>query len=124
MKILLDMNLSPNWKEFLEKNEYITLHWTEIGEKTAPDSEIFDWASKENYIIFLFLPTILIFGAILAFTNAIKPSVVQVSTQDVTLDYLGETFLLLLKKFEIQLKEGAIVTFDEEKMKVKILPFK
>jgi len=37
MKLLLDMNLSPVWKKYLNDNGFDALHWTEIGPPDAAD---------------------------------------------------------------------------------------
>lgn len=38
MKVLLDMNLSPAWVQFLEEHGVESVHWAAVGEPTAPDS--------------------------------------------------------------------------------------
>jgi predicted nuclease of predicted toxin-antitoxin system len=121
MRILIDMNLSPDWKNFLENNGHISFHWTEIGKVDDPDIVLFEWAAKNEFTIFTHD---LDFGAILAFNNALKPSVVQARTQDISIEIFGNNFLTLLSQFKVELEDGAIVTFYEEKMKVRILPFK
>ena len=66
MKILIDMNLSPSWADFLEKNGHEAVHWSKIGLAYAPDEQIFEFAIEHNWII---LTSDLDFGTILAFTN-------------------------------------------------------
>jgi predicted nuclease of predicted toxin-antitoxin system len=33
MKILIDMNLSPEWVEVIERHGWKALHWSTVGEK-------------------------------------------------------------------------------------------
>lgn len=40
MKLLLDMNLSPRWVRFLTDAGWETVHWSEVGKGSEPDSEI------------------------------------------------------------------------------------
>ena len=40
MKLLLDMNLSPDWEAFLASEGLESVHWSRIGAATAPDTEI------------------------------------------------------------------------------------
>jgi predicted nuclease of predicted toxin-antitoxin system len=81
MKILIDMNLSPEWaKEFLFHG-IEAVHWTNVGKFDAPDSILLEWARENNHILFTHD---LDFGTVLALTKAEKPSVIQVRTQDVT----------------------------------------
>jgi predicted nuclease of predicted toxin-antitoxin system len=48
MKILIDMNLSPLWVQFLVAHGVETSHWSTIGEASAPDSEILDYAASNG----------------------------------------------------------------------------
>jgi len=40
MKILVDMNLSPEWARFLAEAGFEAVHWSKVGSKTATDSEL------------------------------------------------------------------------------------
>jgi len=48
MKILIDMNLSPRWVNFLVAAGFETVHWSQIGAANAPDSEVMKWAADHN----------------------------------------------------------------------------
>lgn len=52
MKFLVDMNLSPLWVAFLAEKGFAAAHWSTIGEPSAPDSEIFDFAAAHDWIVF------------------------------------------------------------------------
>ena len=51
MKLLVDMNLSPLWVPFLIGHELAAIHWSSIGQVTTPDSEIFDFAAANGYVV-------------------------------------------------------------------------
>jgi predicted nuclease of predicted toxin-antitoxin system len=119
MKILIDMNLTPIWVTFFQENNINAVHWTEIGKVNASDKEIFDYAIENHYIIFT---NDLDFGAILANSHTQTPSVIQVRTQDLMPHSLGNTILELLSQFEQSLIEGALITLDKQKMRVRVLP--
>lgn len=121
MKILIDMNLSPQWMHVLQSAGYECIHWSQIGPSNAPDREIMQWARIHEYVVFTHD---LDFGAILASTNANAPSVFQVRSQDVSPKTLSDVVLWALKQFEEQLKEGALVTVNERASRVRILPLK
>jgi predicted nuclease of predicted toxin-antitoxin system len=121
MKILIDMNLPPNWSNFFKSQNIEAAHWSEVGSPTAADSFIFEYADSNGYIVFTHD---LDFGAILAATNANSPSVFQVRTQDITVENIGQKVLSCLKQFENQLFEGCLITLNEQKSKVRILPFR
>ena len=119
MKILIDMNLSLYWVEFFKNNNIDSIHWSSIGKANENDQVIFDYASKNNYLIFT---NDLDFGAILAATNAKSPSVFQLKSQELMPDIIGDLVINNLKKFNKELFEGALITFDVSKVRARILP--
>jgi predicted nuclease of predicted toxin-antitoxin system len=52
MKILVDMNLSPKWVDFLIENGIEAAHWSTIGSSNSPDTDIFAYAKKHDFTIF------------------------------------------------------------------------
>jgi len=120
MKILLDMNLSPDWVKVLEGAGWKAVHWSTVGDMRAPDEVIMAWARENGHIVFTHD---LDFGVLLALTRAESPSVIQVRTQDVFPEVLGERLVRVLREHEIALEKGALVTVDEGKERVRVLPF-
>ena len=52
MKLLIDMNLSPEWITVLEGAGFDAVHWSAIGDFRAPDHEIMTWAKSNGYTVF------------------------------------------------------------------------
>jgi len=75
MKFLIDMNLSPRWCGILQAEGWDSVHWSQVGNASAPDHEVMRWALDEQRIV---LTHDLDYGAMLAATQATAPSVVQV----------------------------------------------
>ena len=121
MKLLVDMNLSPDWIPVLEGAGFEAAHWSSVGAPRAIDPVVMDWAREHGFIVFTHD---LDFGAILASTGAIGPSVLQVRTQDVTPDHIGLLVIGAFHQFEEVLLRGAIVSVDESQMRSRILPLK
>jgi predicted nuclease of predicted toxin-antitoxin system len=46
MKVLIDMNLSPRWLEFLTKAGLQAAHWSEFGAGDASDLNILAFAQE------------------------------------------------------------------------------
>jgi predicted nuclease of predicted toxin-antitoxin system len=46
MKILVDMNLSPDWVPVLKRQGWEAIHWSRIGNPDAPEEEILRWSKK------------------------------------------------------------------------------
>ena len=121
MKIILDMNLSPQWSYFLQENGHETKHWSEVGDITAYDTEIMEWARKNNHIVFTHD---LDFGALLFATNASAPSVIQLRAQDIRPEVIGKNILLAIRLTEKELQKGALITIDPKKNRIRLLPLK
>lgn len=121
MKILIDMNLSPFWAEFLSNNGFEAVHWSEVGRASDPDIVIFDYARLNKYIVFT---NDLDFGSILAAKNANAPSVFQIRSQSLLPSIIGNKVVECLNQYSAYLNEGSLVTLHEQKSKVRILPLR
>ena len=119
MKLLIDLNISPRWVEFLEAAGIPATHWSNVGELTAPDSEIMAYAAEHKMIV---LTHDLDFGAILATTHGEKPSVVQIRSEDVSLDSIGVQVVSAVRQMEAELKAGALLTIDPGRARIRALP--
>ena len=113
------MNLSPLWVEFLAGAGFESIHWSEIGRPSVPDSEIMDYASKNGLAIFTHD---LDFGALLADRKTRQPSVVQVRAQDILPKSIGEMVVRALRAGEAHLEGGALVTVDLARCRIRLLP--
>ena len=52
MKILIDMNLSPVWAKVLRSAGFDAIHWSDVGDPAAPDTELFESAALNGQVIF------------------------------------------------------------------------
>jgi len=119
VKILIDMNLSPNWVPLLEAEGFESVHWSIVGDPRASDRTILQWALTNHYVIFT---NDLDFSAILAATQAAAPSVIQIRGQDVLPTSIGSLVIDVLKQFDSVLEAGALISVDESRARVRILP--
>ncbi len=121
MKLIIDMNLSPNWVPVLQAAGHEAQHWSTVGRGDASDREIMAWANTNQHIVFT---NDLDFSAILAATQAEAPSVLQIRTQNLLPTAIGELVLNMLIQFETELTNGALVSVDTNRARVKILPIR
>ena len=119
MKLLVDMNLSPEWVHVLEEEGWEATHWSQVGSKRAPDSEILKWAKAYGYVVFTHD---LDFGAILAATKAQSPSVLQIRTKDINPHHMRNLVVSVLNQFKGHLEKGALISVDESSSRARILP--
>jgi hypothetical protein len=52
MKLLVDMNLSPQWVPYFAERGFEAVHWSTLGPAGAQDDVIFDYARAGGFIIF------------------------------------------------------------------------
>ncbi len=120
MKLLIDMNLSPLWIEVFERHGWDAVHWSLVGDPRASDVTIMAWARADERVVFTHD---LDFGTLLAVTNAEAPSVIQVRTQDIAPSHLEDVVVDVLRQYTELLERGALITIDEGRTRVRILPF-
>jgi predicted nuclease of predicted toxin-antitoxin system len=119
VKLLLDMNLSPDWVPFLQQAGVDSIHWSTIGRANAPDVEVMSWARDNGRVVFT---NDLDFSALLAMTRAVGPSVLQLRLQNLLPDSVGQLVLHVLQQHRESLRKGAIVTLAENATRVRVLP--
>ena len=118
-KLLIDMNLSPEWAPTLQRHGWEAVHWSDIGDPRASDRAIMDWAAAHEHIVFTHD---LDFGTMLALTHETGPSVLQVRAANILPDHLGDAVIAALNQHESDLSSGALVVVDESRSRVRVLP--
>lgn len=119
MKILIDMNLSPDWTAAFAAQGIESVHWSSVGDPRAEDTEIMAYARAGGYVVFTHD---LDFGTILALTQAESPSVVQVRAQNILPSHLANIVVAILRSNQEFLEQGALIVVDEGRARVRILP--
>jgi predicted nuclease of predicted toxin-antitoxin system len=118
-RLLVDMNLSTEWIPLLTAAGHDAVHWSEVGDPRAPDTDLMQWATTHGYAVFTHD---LDFGTMLALTGARGPSVVQVRCLNVLPEAIGHLVLSVLKPYSAEIEQGALVVADERRERVRILP--
>jgi predicted nuclease of predicted toxin-antitoxin system len=119
MKILVDMNLSPSWADFLMRNGIEAVHWSSVGSPDAPDTEILYYSKSHDFTV---LTCDLDFGFILSITHGEKPSVIQMRTGVLSASQTGNIAMSAIKLLSDDIEKGALVTIDPHKTRVTLLP--
>ena len=119
MKLLVDMNLSPRWVNLLADAGMEAAHWSMLGARNAPDTEIMAFAKANGFVV---LTHDLDFSAILAATHGDKPSVVQIRAEDVSPDVIGGLVIAALRQMSADLEEGALLTINPNRTRLRLLP--
>lgn len=122
MRFLLDENQSPKLVEYLGAAGYDVVHVRDVGLSAVLDSKIMEAARADQRII---VSGDTDFGELLARTNAAGPSLILLRRQDnrraVEIAALIEVNLAAVSD---DLEAGAIVVFDQDRIRVRRLPFR
>jgi predicted nuclease of predicted toxin-antitoxin system len=121
MKILVDMNLSPDWVDFLIEAGFEAAHWSKVGASDAKDSDVMQWAATYSHVV---LTCDLDFGAILAATQGRSPSVLQLRSELLTPEFLGPAVLAAIHQAQQELSIGALVSIDIARARLRLLPLR
>jgi predicted nuclease of predicted toxin-antitoxin system len=119
MRLVIDINLSPEWVEVFHEHGYSAVHWSAVGNPRAPDTVIMAWAREHGNVVFAHD---LDFSRLLPLTRASGPSVFQVRTEDVLPSGIGTLVIGALRQHREDLEAGAIVVLDATSSRARILP--
>jgi predicted nuclease of predicted toxin-antitoxin system len=119
LRVLVDMNLSPEWVPFFTANGRDAVHWLTLGAADAPDEDLMAWARANGCVVFTHD---LDFGSALALTHASGPSVIQLRGPRVLPEQVGRLLLDTLTAHEQALADGALIVLDLKKSRVRVLP--
>lgn len=119
MRILVDMNLPPQWVEVFQQEGHTSIHWSSVGAVDASDRELMQWAKRHEHVVFTHD---LDFSALLAASQATGPSVIQIRTDNVLPVPHSDLVLRALRQFKSELREGAILSIDVDRARARYLP--
>ena len=121
MKIIVDVNLAVRWANLLSGKGIEAVHWTSIGAGSVQDLEIMSYARQNGYSVFT---NDLDFSAILVSTRASGPSVIQIRAEDTRPEAHLDRVVNVLIKYSSVIEKGTVITIDQNKTRLHILPFK
>jgi len=64
------------------------------------------------------------FGEILAATGRLKPSIVQIRAASLSPDRIGVRVLSALSRMALELEEGALLSIDTKRDRLRVLPIR
>ena len=119
MRIVVDMNLSPEWIAAFRSISVAAVHWSTIGAPAADDSEILRYTRDAGAVL---LTHDLDFPRLLALARSDGPSVILLRAQNIDPAQWLDTIADVLRDHAGALSAGAIISIDEMRARVRILP--
>jgi predicted nuclease of predicted toxin-antitoxin system len=121
MRFLVDNALSPAVAQGLRQHGYDAVHVRDYGMQAVPDDEIMERADQDDRIV---VSADTDFGTLLALRGRRKPSVIlfRRGTDRRPEDQIA-LLLANLDAIEEPLRLGAMVVFDQTRMRIRSLPF-
>lgn len=120
MKFLIDNALSFYLAQALQNLGFDAIHVRDVGLATSSDQTIFEYAENAKMVI---VSTDTDFGTLLALRETSKPSVLIFRKgidrrPEKQAKLIAENF----SNIESALKQGAVIVFDESKIRIRDLP--
>jgi predicted nuclease of predicted toxin-antitoxin system len=121
MRLVVDVNLSPDWASVLISAGHDVVHWRDIGALDAPDSEIADWAQRNARVV---LTHDLDYGTLLAVTGATGPSVIQMRAEDVRPAAMAPILVATIQQLDEECSSAFLATIDPRRHRISLLPLR
>jgi predicted nuclease of predicted toxin-antitoxin system len=119
MKLLLDQGLPRSASALLRERGIDAVHVAEIGLSAAEDTEILQRAQEDGRVVVTLDAD---FHALLALAEAISPSVIRIRIERLRAQALTSLLLTVITECEEDLKEGAAVTIEPIRIRLRRLP--
>ncbi|MEH2438965.1 DUF5615 family PIN-like protein [Nostoc sp.] len=119
MKLLLDQGLPLSAAALLRDAGIDTIHVGEIGMSEAEDAEIIQRAREERRVVATLDAD---FHTLLALDEATTPSVIRIRIERLRSQALANLLLTVIAECEEDLEQGAAVTVEPSRIRIRRLP--
>ena len=120
MRFLIDNALSPLIAQRLAEAGHDAVHVRDLGMATAEDQDIFALAAAQHRVL---VSADTDFGTLLAVSGAKRPSCILLRRRTGHWPEQQAALLLLnLPAIEAELTKGAMIVFDERRIRIRSLP--
>jgi predicted nuclease of predicted toxin-antitoxin system len=119
MRFLLDMGMARTTADHLRSQGHDALHLREQGLQRLSDDDIIHKARAEGRVI---LTHDLDFGRIIALSQSHLPSVITFRLNNMQPTQVNRYLAETLTRFAEQLEAGALVSVNEQAIRVRLLP--
>lgn len=121
IRLLADMNISPQTVTFLRQQGWDMVRVSEVLPATASDSEILEFARREERVI---VTQDLDFSTLLALGGYNQPSLITLRLLVSEPDTVNQKLIEVLPGIEQELEEGCAVTIEDTAVRIRRLPIR
>ena len=119
MKLLLDQGLPRTAAKLLRVAGFDTVHVGDIGYATVKDAAILQLATAEQRVVVTLDAD---FHTLLALSAASTPSVIRIRIEGLRAEAVAALIQSVVAQCEQELAQGAVVTAQEGRLRVRRLP--
>lgn len=119
MKLLADVNVSASVVARLRSDGVDVTRVVDVMDARSPDAQVVEAALERGAVLVSHDQD---FGALLAIAGARKPSLINLRTSSVDVDFLVRCIKRVLTNAGEDLAAGAIVTVEDSGMRIRRLP--
>lgn len=119
MKFIADMGISQTTVKWLREQGFDAIHVRDINMHRASDAAIVKKAIEEDRVV---LPCDLDFGDIISASGESSPSVIILRLTNETSENVNKRLKQVLKESSGVLIKGAIISVEETRHRVRLLP--
>jgi len=120
IKLLLDQGIPRTAAELLRKSGIDTIHVGEVGYADADDDLILQFGREKGYVVVTLDAD---FHTLLALSDASEPSVIRIRIEGLRAKATADLLQHVLALCYQDLERGAAVTVQENRIRVRKLPF-
>ncbi len=119
MKFLLDMGIARSTATYLRTNGHDALHLRDEHLQRLPDDQIITKARAEERIV---ITHDLDFSRLIALSQQAAPSDIPLRMDNMQPDNVNRHLLEVISHFEMELSAGALVSVNEQGIRMRLLP--
>jgi predicted nuclease of predicted toxin-antitoxin system len=121
MRILVDMNLSPEWIGVLRAAGIDAVHWSSVGARSAEDAVLFQYARDMCLVL---LTQDLDFSQLLFETRCSGSSTVLLRIKDDLDDIVRGRVTSAIRQHLHDLETGALLVISADRIRIRSLPLR
>lgn len=119
MRFLIDNNLPPRFAVGLNEAGHDAVHLRDLGSANVADDHVIALAVDQDRVV---VAQDADFGTLLWQTGRAKPSVVYFRRQEKSVEDLLPLLLDNLHAIRADLERGALIVFDDDRIRIRSLP--